>query len=120
VNNPFGWAADPSLPSLLKKGIEEFGLLEYHFVDEPKIELLLGYQKVVLIDPSNLHYSYYHQFTIRPTNLEAMSTNWETNFKGEHLKAFYLKDLEFPTWENSYSVVHPDDVVVPEVNNIND
>lgn len=110
ASNPWGYSNDPALQSLIKKGIDEFGLLELHFAEEPKIELQLCYQKVVLIDPHTLHYSYYHQFSIRPTNIEAMSTPLQTDFPGKMLKAFYLKDTEFSVWENSYSVTHPDDL----------
>lgn len=74
-------------------------------------DIVLSYQKVVLVDPSTLHYNYYHKFAIHPLDTEAMSTYLETHFDGKIIKAFYLKDLEVLQFTNTYSVEHPDDII---------
>jgi len=56
--------------------------------------LIISYQKVVLVDPLSFNFNYYHKFAIHPLNSEALSTPFETTFDGKIIKAFYLKDLE--------------------------
>jgi len=86
----------------MKKGFSEFGLLDFHANVAKTPDLMFSYQKVVLVDPSTLHYNYYHKFAMHPLNTEALSTHLETQFDGKILKAFYLKDLDVVNYTNSY------------------
>jgi len=88
-STPFLYAEDPSTSYWIQHAVEAYPMLA-----DMHPSLMLQYQKVALVDPMTLEYAYFHQVSVVPVNVEALSTPYETHLDARLLKVFFFKDNE--------------------------
>ncbi len=93
--NSHGWSTDLAANYWIKYAIDHETWLQNYFVTRNEPSIILVYQKVALVDPSTMNYCFYHQISVRPVDLEAMLTPFETKIPNPTLKVFYFKDTEY-------------------------
>ncbi len=89
---PFLYGYDPSTAYWISHAKSIFPALSDGRLDP--LSFTLQYHKIALVDPINLTYTYYHQIDVLPTNVETLSTPFETHLSERVLKAFIFKDNE--------------------------
>lgn len=89
TNNPYGFSNEPSMEYWVNHAKALYPML-----NELQPSFVLQYQKVALADPSTLNYAYFHQVSLVPTNIDTLSTPFETKLNEQLLRVYLFKDNE--------------------------